>query len=41
LRRFQQLRQLGDADGDAPGLVTGEQLGRRPSPRLIRAIDEG
>jgi hypothetical protein len=25
----QQLRQLGDVGGDAPGLVAGEQLGRR------------
>jgi hypothetical protein len=24
----QQLRQLGDVGGDAPGLVAGEQLGR-------------
>jgi hypothetical protein len=24
-----QLRQLGDVGGDAPGLVAGEQLGRR------------
>ena len=25
---LQQLRQLGDVDGDAPRLVAGEQLGR-------------
>jgi hypothetical protein len=25
---FQQLRQLGDVGGDAPGLVAGEQVGR-------------
>ena len=31
----QQLRQLGDVDGDAPGLVPSEQLGRRASPRLV------
>ena len=34
-----QLRQLGDVGGDVPGLVAGEQLGRRPSSRLVLAID--
>jgi hypothetical protein len=29
--RLQQLRQLGDVDGDAPRFVTRQQLGRRPS----------
>ena len=33
----QQLRQLGDVGGDAPGLVAGQQLARRPSARLILA----
>ena len=32
---LQQLRQLGDVRGDAPGLVAGEQLGRRTSSRLL------
>ena len=40
-RAMQQLRQLGDVGGDAPGLVAGEELGRRPSPRFILAIDVG
>jgi len=26
---LQQLGQLGDVGGDAPGLVAGEELGRR------------
>jgi hypothetical protein len=30
----QHLRQLGDVGGDAPGLVAGEELRRRASPRL-------
>jgi hypothetical protein len=30
-KNSQQLRQLGDAGGDAPGLVAGEQLRRRAS----------
>jgi hypothetical protein len=36
-----QLRQLGDVGGDAPDLVTGEQLARGPSARFVLAIDEG
>jgi hypothetical protein len=36
---LQQLRQLGDVGGDAPRLVAGEQLGRRPSSRLILEMD--
>jgi hypothetical protein len=31
----QQLRELGDVDADAPGLVGGEQLGRRSASRLV------
>jgi hypothetical protein len=32
----QQLRQLSDVGGDAPGLVLGEQLGRRtPTGRVL------
>jgi hypothetical protein len=38
---LQQLRQLGDVRGDAPGLVAGEQLGRRPPCRLLLEIDVG
>ena len=30
-----QLRQLGHVGGDVPGLFAGEQLGRRPSSRLV------
>ena len=37
----QQLRQLGDVGGDAPGLVAGEQLGRRTPPRLILEVHVG
>jgi hypothetical protein len=37
----QQLRQLGDVGGDAPGLVAGEQLGRRTPSRLILEMDVG
>ena len=40
-RPAQQLRQLGDVHGDAPGLVAGEQLGRRSPPEFILAIDVG
>ena len=32
---------LADVDGDAPGLVAGEQLGRRSPPEFILAIDVG
>ena len=31
----QQLRQLGDVGGDAPGLVAGEQVGRSSTSRII------
>jgi hypothetical protein len=37
----QQLRQLGDVGGDAPGLVAGEQLRRCASARLVLEIDVG
>ena len=37
----QQLRQLGDVGGDAPGLVAGEQSGRRTPSRLLLEIDVG
>jgi hypothetical protein len=37
----QQLRQLGDVGGAAPGLVAGEELGRRSPSRLILEIDVG
>jgi hypothetical protein len=37
----QQLRQLGDVDGDAPGFVAGQQLACRAPPRFILAIDKG
>ena len=37
----QQLRQLGDVGGDAPGLVAGEQLGRCAAARLLLEIDVG
>jgi hypothetical protein len=37
----QQLRQLGDVDGDAPGLIAGEEVRRRATSRLILEIDVG
>ena len=37
----QQLRQLGDVGGDAPGLVAGEQLGRRAATRLVLEMEVG
>jgi len=37
----QQLRQLGDVGGHPPGLVVGEQLGRRAASRLLLEIDVG
>jgi hypothetical protein len=40
LRPLQQLRQLGDVGGDAPRLVTGEQLASRPSARFVLTVDE-
>jgi hypothetical protein len=36
-----QPRQLGDAGGDAPGLVSGEELRRRAASRLLLGIDVG
>ncbi len=33
--------KLGDVGGDAPGLVAGEQLGRRPPAPLVLAVDVG
>ena len=42
LRRApQQLRQLGGVGGDAPGLVAGEEVRRRPPSRLLLEIDVG
>jgi hypothetical protein len=38
---MQQLRQLGDVGGDAPGLVAGEEVRRRATPRLLLEIDVG
>ena len=35
---FAATRQLGDVGGDAPGLVTGEQLRSRATSRLILGI---
>jgi hypothetical protein len=32
----QQLRQLGDVGGDAPGLVAGEEFARRAVRRLVK-----
>jgi hypothetical protein len=40
-RRPQQLWQLGDVGDDAPGLVAGEQPGRRSTARLVLEIDVG
>jgi hypothetical protein len=37
----QQLRQLGDVGGDAPGLVAGEQLRRCAAARLLLEIGVG
>ena len=37
----QQLPQLGDVGGDAPGLVAREQLGGRAASRLLLEIDVG
>jgi hypothetical protein len=31
----QQLRQLGDVGGDAPGLIAGEQMRRRAPTGVI------
>ena len=42
LRRFrQQLRQLGDVRGDAPSLISGEQLGRSSPAGLLLEIEVG
>ena len=38
---MQQLRQLGDFGGDAPGLIAGQKLSCRTATRLVRAIDIG
>jgi hypothetical protein len=35
----QQLRQLGDVGGDAPGLVAGQQVSRRSPAGLLLEID--
>ena len=37
----QQVGQLGDVGGDAPSVVTGEQLSSRTTTEVILAIDEG
>jgi hypothetical protein len=37
----QQLRQLGDVGGDAPGLVARHQSSRRSACRLLLEIDVG
>ena len=37
----QQPRQLGDVGGDSPGLVIGEQFGRRASSGLVIEVDVG
>jgi hypothetical protein len=36
----QQLRQLGDVGGDAPGFVADKELGRRSPSRLLLKIDD-
>jgi hypothetical protein len=36
-----QPRQLGDVHSDAPGLVAGEELGRRAPSRLPLEVDVG
>jgi hypothetical protein len=38
---LQQLRQLGDVGGDAPGFVAGEEVRRRATTRLLLEIDVG
>ena len=35
----QQLRKLGNVGSDGPGFVPGEQVRRRPSPRLVLEIE--
>jgi hypothetical protein len=40
-RRDEQVRQLRDIGGDAPGLVAGEQMCRRAPSRLLLEIDVG
>ena len=40
-RPAQHLRQLGDVDGDASGLVAGQQLRRRAPTGLFLEIDVG
>ena len=40
-RLAQQLRQLGDVGGHAPGLVAGEEVRRRAPTGLLLAIDVG
>ena len=37
----QQLPQLGDVGGDAPGLVAGEEVCRRATAGLLLEIDVG
>ena len=34
----QQLRQLGDVGGDAPGFVLGHEIGRRSAPGLLLVV---
>ena len=37
--KAQQLRQLGDVGGNAPGLVAGEQVCRRTASGLVLEIE--
>ena len=37
----QYFKQLGGVRGDPPGLVAGEELGRRAPARLLLEIDVG
>lgn len=41
LRFAQQLRLLGDFDGDAPSFVLAQEFRRRLSPRFVLEIDVG
>jgi hypothetical protein len=35
----QQIRQLGNVDGDPPRFIAGHDIGRRPSARLFLIVD--
>ena len=41
LRPLQQLRQLGDVGGDAPGFIAGEQISRRSASRFVLVLKVG